>query len=219
MNDWSESINAAARAITDAETLLITAGAGMGVDSGLPDFRGNEGFWNLYPTYAKQRLTFSDLANPMWFESHSDRAWGFYGYRYNLYKNTEPHPGFALLRQWQDSKPNPGFVVTSNVDRQFQKAGFTADRIYECHGSIHYLQCLANCREQIWPAGNLHLEIDPERYVAIGELPNCPDCGELARPNILMFGDAEWLFDCVMTAPVEDKFSSIVIKTFPAGDL
>lgn len=189
MNSLDESIYTAARAIAGAETLLITAGAGIGVDSGLPDFRGNQGFWNLYPAYAKQRLTFSDLANPMWFEAQPHRAWGFYGYRYNLYKDTEPHEGFGLLRKWQDSKPIPGFIVTSNVDGQFHKSGFNPERIYECHGSIHYLQCLFNCRERIWPANNLQIEVDQEQFLAIGRLPRCPDCGELARPNILMFGD------------------------------
>ena len=39
--------------ISEAEAILITAGAGMGVDSGLPDFRGNEGFWNAYPIAKK----------------------------------------------------------------------------------------------------------------------------------------------------------------------
>lgn len=193
MNCMDQSIYAAAQAIVEADTILITAGAGIGVDSGLPDFRGNQGFWNLYPTYARQRLTFSDLANPMWFHAEPHRAWGFYGYRYNLYKNTEPHDGFGLLRQWQDSKPNPGFVVTSNVDGQFQKSGFFPDRIYECHGSILYLQCLFNCHEQIWPTGNMKIKVDQEQFLAIGDLPSCPYCGELARPNILMFGDAGWL--------------------------
>ena len=46
-----QAIAAAVEAIGRARHLLITAGAGMGVDSGLPDFRGNEGFWNAYPPY------------------------------------------------------------------------------------------------------------------------------------------------------------------------
>ncbi len=52
--------------IEEAEAVLITAGAGMGVDSGLPDFRGNKGFWRAYPPIAKLGLSFSDMANPHW---------------------------------------------------------------------------------------------------------------------------------------------------------
>ena len=43
-----DSFKIAAEAIVSAEALIFTAGAGIGVDSGLPDFRGNKGFWNAY---------------------------------------------------------------------------------------------------------------------------------------------------------------------------
>ena len=46
-------IEQAASLIKDADGLLITAGAGMGVDSGLPDFRGREGFWRAYPALGR----------------------------------------------------------------------------------------------------------------------------------------------------------------------
>jgi NAD-dependent SIR2 family protein deacetylase len=187
-----KNILMAAEAIAAAETILITAGAGIGVDSGLPDFRGHQGFWKIHPKYAEEGLTFVDLADPKWFETHPDRAWGFYGYRYNLYRNTVPHQGFQLLKKWQDRAKRPGFVYTSNVDGQFQKAGFAPDSIYECHGSIHHLQCCTDCRKKIWPAGNLVIEVDPVNLLAKGELPRCPNCGVIARPNILMFGDPDW---------------------------
>jgi NAD-dependent SIR2 family protein deacetylase len=190
--DMEQAILEAAKTIVEADTLLITAGAGMGVDSGLPDFRSHEGFWSMHPSYARQKLTFADLANPEWFYTDPGRAWGFYGYRYHLYRKTVPHAGFEILKQWQANKRLPGFVLTSNVDGQFQKAGFALDRIYECHGSIHYLQCLSNCRERIWPANDMHIEVD-ENFTAIGALPRCPDCGDLARPNILMFYDGNWI--------------------------
>lgn len=59
--------DAAAEAVRQADALLITAGAGMGVDSGLPDFRGNEGFWRAYPAFAKLGLDFMSMASPGWF--------------------------------------------------------------------------------------------------------------------------------------------------------
>ena len=45
-----------------ADGLLITAGAGMGVDSGLPDFRGTEGFWRAYPALAQAHIRFESIA-------------------------------------------------------------------------------------------------------------------------------------------------------------
>ena len=57
----TSDISLAAAAIRSADALLITAGAGMGVDSGLPDFRGNEGFWKAYPVVARLGLSFEDM--------------------------------------------------------------------------------------------------------------------------------------------------------------
>ena len=63
----------------------------------------------------------------------------------------------------------------------------------ECHGSIHHLQCLVRCTDDIWPADDVTVEVDAEACRAVGDLPTCPRCGLLARPNILMFGDGGWL--------------------------
>ncbi len=112
----------------------------MGVDSGLPDFRGNEGFWNEYPSLKNENISFEELANPTLFENDPTRAWGFYGHRYFLYKNTQPHDGFNLLKKWTTSKNKSSFIFTTNVDGHFQKAGFKNEQIYECHGSINFLQ-------------------------------------------------------------------------------
>src|SRR5687767_732061 len=118
------TIEEAARAIAEADALLITAGAGMGVDSGLPDFRGNEGFWKAYPPMKKLGVSFSEMANPRWFREDPAFAWGFYGHRLALYRATKPHDGFRVLREWVQEKPLGGFVFTSNVDGAFQRAGF-----------------------------------------------------------------------------------------------
>jgi len=85
------------------------------------------------------------------------------------------------------------FVFTSNVDGQFQRAGFAADRIVECHGSIQYLQCATPCNEAIWAVGKTRVSVDDATFLASEPFPRCPVCGGLARPNILMFGDAAWI--------------------------
>ena len=187
----ADMIARAAEAISGAQALVIAAGAGMGVDSGLPDFRGDQGFWKAYPPYAALGLSFSDLANPQWFVRDPQLAWGFYGHRLNLYRATTPHPGFAVLQRWAQKLPLGAFVFTSNVDGQFQRAGFDPDRIVECHGAIQFFQCLAGCCE-LYPAPPDQVAVDPETLRAAPPLPACPRCQQLARPNILMFGDGGW---------------------------
>lgn len=182
----------AAEAIATAGALVVAAGAGMGVDSGLPDFRGDQGFWRAYPPYRKLGLSFVQMANPRGFSTDPALAWGFYGHRRRLYRATRPHPGFAILRVLAERKPLGGFVYTSNVDGQFQEAGFPPERVLECHGSILWDQCLHGCGHPIWPAGEHEVEVDESTMRAVGDLPGCPGCGGLARPNILMFGDGGW---------------------------
>ena len=176
-------IKRAAEAIKNSDFVLITAGAGMGVDSGLPDFRGDEGFWRAYPIAKKLGLNFQALANPRWFDINPKLAWAFYGHRLNLYRNTTPHRGFQILR----NLPQDKFVFTSNVDGQFQKAGFSEDKIVEIHGSIHYLQCSVPCSDDIWD-NRENIEVDMEKFEA-KNFPYCPNCKKIARPNILMFSD------------------------------
>jgi NAD-dependent SIR2 family protein deacetylase len=183
----------AAEQLDAADALVIAAGAGMGVNSGLPDFRGNEGFWRAYPALARAQLDFIRVASPATFRTDPALAWGFYGHRLALYRETTPHPGFAILRRWAARMPRGAFVFTSNVDGQFQKAGFPEDEVHECHGSIHHLQCTEPCSDAIWPARALAPSIDAEACRWLGALPTCPACGGLARPNILMFGDGAWL--------------------------
>ena len=187
-----ESYQRAEKLIQSADALIIAAGAGMGVDSGLPDFRGNQGFWQAYPALAQARLDFTEVANPLAFIEHPRLAWGFYGHRLGLYRSTVPHPGFAILAQWAAVLPLGHWVFTSNVDGQFQKAGFAQSNLHECHGSIHYLQCLNGC-DAVWSAEPFLPDVDALSCQIRNDMPICVRCGGLARPNILMFEDRNWL--------------------------
>lgn len=189
-----DSIKKAAEIIREAEFFVITAGAGLGVDSGLPDFRGDRGFWQAYPAYSKLGLSFVDCANPQHFADDPYFGWGFYGHRTNLYRETVPHEGFHIIKKWIERNNADYFVVTSNVDGQFQKAGFGNDKILEVHGSIHWLQCQTPCNSNIWHNDEV-IRIDELSMRARHPLPCCADCGEVSRPNILMFGDWSWLPD------------------------
>lgn len=170
---------------------MVCAGAGMGVDSGLPDFRGPEGFWRAYPPYARLGLRFEEIADPEHFEDDPELAWGFYGHRLALYRRTVPHAGFAVLRRWSQRWPMQ--VFTSNVDDAFQRAGFPATDVVECHGAIGMLQCTAPCHDGTWSADDVEVTVDETTMRARPPLPRCPRCAAVARPNILMFGDATWV--------------------------
>lgn len=180
-----------AQAIKKAQSIIITAGAGMGVDSGLPDFRGDRGFWRAYPMYERLGINFIDAANPRHFARDPAFAWGFYGHRTNLYLETVPHDGFKILLNLIDHFNLRYFVMTSNVDGQFQKAGFKEEDICEIHGSLRHLQCIRPCSPNIWDnKENISVNYETMRAEYI---PKCSYCGSIARPNILMFSDFSWI--------------------------
>ena len=188
-----DSIAHAAELIAQSDALIVAAGAGMGVDSGLPDFRGKEGFWKAYPALGREQVDFHRIACPEAFRTQPARAWGFYGHRLNLYRTTVPHVGFHILKRWGQGMHRGYSVYTSNVDGQFQMAGFDPTAIHECHGTLHQLQCLQHCSEAIWGADDVAPVVNEEQCLLLNSPPRCPHCGALARPNVLMFSDFEWL--------------------------
>lgn len=160
--------------------------------------------WRAYPALKRLGISFEQMARPSWFRTDPHLAWAFYGHRLHLYRRTQPHRGFAQLLALGRARPLGYFVFTSNVDGQFQRAGFAPERIGECHGSIHHWQCAAGCGEDIWDAEPQTVVVDEIAFRAVEPLPRCRQCGELARPNILMFSDPHWLSD--RTAAQEARF-------------
>lgn len=189
----TQMIEAAASALKEADAVVFATGAGMGVDSGLPDFRGNEGFWRAYPMLGQKGVNFAAMANPVWFVREPEVAWGFYGHRLELYRDSLPHEGFQAVRRLREALGFEMFCYTSNVDGHLQVAGFGEDEVVECHGSIRHLQCVRACHADVWPAAEVSIDVDVEELRATNELPRCPKCNGHARPAILMFGDSSWV--------------------------
>lgn len=209
--------------IQASDFILITAGAGMGVDSGLPDFRGTLGLWKAYPPISKLGLSFAEVSNPYQFNKSPHFAWGFFGHRHKLYSSTTPHEGYHSLKSIVQKKDY--FIFTSNVDGHFLKAGFPSEKIAECHGSIHYLQCLHTykCSLEIWLMSE-SVKVDPVTFNAEDPLPKCKNCKGLARPNILMFGDYSWVSDRTdlqiekLEEKLREKMWKICVIEIGAGD-
>ena len=176
--------------ITNAEVVLVLAGAGMSVDSNLPTYRGKEGFWNAYPLYKDLQKNYASMMSSNGLLEDAYFAWGFFAHQYRLYKNAVPHNGYINLLELCKSKKDY-FVVTTNVDGLFLKAGFPKDHLHEAHGSIHKLQCNIPCRRKAWEIDELTVEVDYATMNALDPLPLCPRCGAISRPNICMFGDTD----------------------------
>lgn len=176
----------AATLIGHASALLVTAGAGMSADSGLPTFRDEGGLWRIHTPLEIAGVT------PNSFDRDPAAAWGFYATRRQHCLRTTPHAGFSALRRWVGRVRDGYFVYTSNVDEHFQRAGFDEGRLVECHGTLSATQCMERCCEEVFPLAEA-LQLNAETGRVEGPLPQCPRCGGLARPNVLLFYDFSWV--------------------------
>lgn len=171
------------------DALIITAGAGMSTDCGLPDFKGSDRWENKLPIAKKLNLKYMDLVDPKWFYTDPEIGWGFYGARLQIYHDALPHQGYYDLLQFAKKMPLGYGVITSNVDTLFQRAGFSSGKIEQLHGSIVKAQCTYNCHEEIWDIHPFDFEFENDFAT---KYPHCPKCKKAARPNILLFGDQGW---------------------------
>lgn len=82
------------------------------------------------------------------------------------------------------------FVFTTNVDNQFQAAGFDPARIKQVHGALSNIQCIASCpASSVWPLDPLIRDLHVDRAtmrVPMDRIPKCAACGRMTRPNVLL---------------------------------
>ncbi|MBC8265590.1 MAG: NAD-dependent deacetylase [Flavobacteriales bacterium] len=171
-----------------ADVIVVFAGAGMSVDSGIEQFRGNDGIWTKSILINGEKVDYPNLMTHNAFIEKPELAWGLIGNLIKKYTSTTPHKGYSKLLNILSNKEY--FIITSNCDEQFQKAGFDENKILECHGSAYDMQCLNIKHKEIWITPKVDVNIKTNKAEAI---PKCPECGSNCRPNISLFGDWFWL--------------------------
>ena len=163
--------------------ILLLSGAGMSVDSGLPDFRGKTGMWS------SDKEAFYRFATANAFKKELKATWGYYINRHLAYTTTKPHAGYDLIKELNKDT----FFVTSNVDQHFRYSGYAEENILEIHGSYKLVQCVERCDTELYsfPKFDMTLKNNGE---LVGDPPTCPKCGAYIRPNIMMFDDPNFNF-------------------------
>ena len=182
--------------ICDSDAILIIAGAGMSVDSGIFTYRGSNGIWEKSIKVGNENYRYSEISSLDMWKKYPELAWGFKANFYEMMKNNEPHEGYhTLLNYVKNKKNNNYFICTSNIDNYFERSGFDKNKIYEAHGSMVRFQCMdKKCSNLNGAFDDNSVSIPPfdkNTFIAYN-LPKCPNCSKILRPNVSMFGDYDF---------------------------
>ena len=182
--------------IRNCDALLVIAGAGMSVDSGIFTYRGSNGIWNKSIQIGKEFYRYDEISSLKMWKEYPELAWGFKANFYQMMKEGDPHEGYYTLLNYVKNRLNNNyFICTSNIDNYFERAGFEKDKIYEVHGTMKLLQCMdKKCSLRNGPIemeDKLMPKFNKDTFISTS-MPKCPYCPNILRPNVSMFGDHDF---------------------------
>ena len=169
----NETITRAAALIQRSRHAIAFTGAGISTPSGIPDFRSPEsGLWNNAEAFAVASL-YGFRQNPQ----------AFYNWIKPLVRLTraaQPNPAHLMLAKLEQEGMLRS-VITQNIDALHTRAG--SQNVHELHGHMREVTCI-RCFK-VYPA-----EPIIDQFLEDGEVPHCPGCGAVLKPNVVLFGEA-----------------------------
>jgi NAD-dependent deacetylase len=175
--------------------VLVITGAGVSAESGIPTFRGKDGYWrNLDPIR---------LATPEAFARDPELVWQWYRERRERIRDAQPNAGHEAIARLAQ-RANEFLLVTQNVDDLHERAGLAKTEMVQIHGDIFLTRC-SRCqwraelcetnsgenRDESGPAvarPSITEFSEHEKRKENG-VPKCANCGALMRPGVVWFGE------------------------------
>ncbi len=163
--------------------VVVLTGAGISAESGIPTFRGKEGYWVV----GSRNYMPQEMATHEMFERAPDEVWRWYLYRFGVCKDAKPNAGHEALVLLERALGERFTLVTQNIDGLHRRAGSV--RVFCIHGDAAFVRCDAECGfgvgdlPPIVPRGDGALT--PEERALL----TCPRCGGWLRPHVLWFDE------------------------------
>ena len=167
--------------------LIVLTGAGISAESGIPTFRGPEGYW----TVGSREYQPQEMGTQAMFRKMPWEVWRWYLYRWTVCDRAEPNAGHRALVELENILADRFLIITQNVDGLHLKAGHSPARTYQIHGNINYRRCAEPCTSAIHPLPAVRSDWSRESVISEAEKERlrCPDCGGMTRPHVLWFDE------------------------------
>ncbi|MGH1341434.1 MAG: SIR2 family NAD-dependent protein deacylase [Nannocystales bacterium] len=165
--------------------LCVLTGAGISAESGIPTFRGPQGYWQV----GSRNYHPQELATLEAFGQHPREVWRWYLYRRTVCRRASPNPGHEALVRIEAALGARFVLVTQNVDGLHARAGSRDP--FEIHGNIDRYRCASRCTDATYllpddlPPIDRDTPLSDHTYDAL----SCPACGGQARPHVLWFDE------------------------------
>jgi NAD-dependent deacetylase len=171
-----------------AEQLVIAlTGAGISAESGIPTFRGPEGYW----TVGSRVYHPQELATAAAFARLPAEVWRWYLWRRTVCRAAAPNPAHLALVELEQRLGDRFLLITQNVDGLHLRAGSSRARTYQIHGNIDFMRCADECSHDLHPVPEAVGEQSKDAPITDAQLAllRCPRCGGMARPHVLWFDE------------------------------
>lgn len=165
--------------------LMVVSGAGLSVASGIPTFRGKEGFWTIGSVNYKG----PDIGTLEMFRKEPEEVWKWFLFRKGICDAAEPNEGHFLINEMSRLMGDRFVLVTQNVDGLHEKAFDHPTEILRVHGDLAYSRCAKRCTPEKYPFPPFTKQRGEELTENEISQLKCPACGGWLRPNVLWFDE------------------------------
>jgi NAD-dependent deacetylase len=167
--------------------LTVLTGAGISAESGIPTFRGPEGYW----TVGSKEYHPQEMATFAMFQRRPEQVWAWYLYRLGVCRKAGPNDGHRALVELEKAFGDRFTLITQNVDALHTRAGNSPKRTFQIHGNIFAMRCAESCRPDIVPIPEAVQGKNRGEALTDDDRRNlrCPACGGWSRPHVLWFDE------------------------------
>ncbi len=167
--------------------VVVMTGAGISAESGIPTFRGEEGYW----TVGSANYHPMEMATYEAYRRMPEEVWRWYLYRRSVCRRAAPNDAHRALVHLEEALQDRFLLITQNVDGLHRRAGSSAARTFEIHGNIDVMRCERDGSRHLIPEaiGEAWGPSSPFTDEARSLLSGCCPGGALARPHVLWFDE------------------------------